>query len=117
MKMKPSKINPLIYYVEKWLNDLPKKFEHRKFFLSMSNHSSTLSMSRLRRSVLIKKNLINFFHASFSIPAEKGVLRNLTKFRGKHLCQRLVQVFSCQFCEISKNTFFTEHLRWMLLPV
>ena len=77
MKMKPSKINPLIYYVEKWLNDLPKKFEHRKFFLSMSNHSSTLSMSRLRRSVLIKKNLINFFHASFSIPAD-----NIRKSRG-----------------------------------
>ena len=55
----------------------------------------------------------------------KGVLRNLTEFTGKHLCQRLffnkvavhfikkeplVQVFSCEFCEISKNTFFTEHL-------
>ena len=23
----------------------------------------------------------------------------------------LEQVFSCKFCEISKNTFFTEHLR------
>ena len=22
----------------------------------------------------------------------------------------LVQVFSCEFCEISKNTFFTEHI-------
>ena len=52
---------------------------------------------------------------------KKGVLRNLTKFTGKHLCQSLffnkvagrnfikkealVQVFSCEFCEISKNTF------------
>ena len=25
------------------------------------------------------------------------------------------QVFSCEFFEISKNTFFTEHLRWLLL--
>ena len=24
--------------------------------------------------------------------------------------ETLTQVFSCQFCEISKNTFFTEHL-------
>ena len=58
----------------------------------------------------------------------KGVLRNFTKFTGKHLCQSLflkkvaglrpatlfkkalAQVFSCEFCEISKNTFFTEHL-------
>ena len=23
----------------------------------------------------------------------------------------LAQVFSCEFCEISKNTFFTEHIR------
>ena len=24
--------------------------------------------------------------------------------------ETLAQVFSCEFCEISKNTFFTEHL-------
>ena len=59
----------------------------------------------------------------------KGVLRNFTKFTGKHLCQSLfyrnsvpetcnfikketlAQVFSCEFCEISKNTIFIEHLR------
>ena len=27
----------------------------------------------------------------------------------------LPQVFSCEFCKISKNTFFREHLRWLLL--
>ena len=52
---------------------------------------------------------------------KKGVLRNIAKFTGKHLCQSLffnkvaglrpdteslAQVFSCEFCEISKNTFF-----------
>ena len=54
---------------------------------------------------------------------KKGVLRNFAKFTGKHLCQSLffnkvaglacnsikketlAQVFSCEFCEISKNTF------------
>ena len=48
---------------------------------------------------------------------KKDVLRNFAKFTGKHLCQSLffkketlAQVFSCEFCEISKNTFFTEHL-------
>ena len=52
---------------------------------------------------------------------KKGVLRNFWKFRGKHLCQSfffnnfikkdtLTQVFSSEFWEISKNTFFTEHL-------
>ena len=59
----------------------------------------------------------------------KSVLRNFTKFTGKHLRQGLIfnkvadwacnvikketlaQVFSCEFCEISKNTFFTDHVR------
>ena len=53
---------------------------------------------------------------------KKGVLRNFAKFTGKHLCQglffnkypdacnfikkkTLVQVSSCEFCEISKNAF------------
>ena len=64
----------------------------------------------------------------------KGVLRNFTKFTGKHLRQdpfvnkvtsasasnfikkeTLAQVFSREFCEISKDTFFTEHLQWLLL--
>ena len=62
----------------------------------------------------------------------KDVPRNFAKFTGKHLCQSLflnkvegkqqaetfnfikketsAQVFSCEFCGISKNTFFTEHL-------
>ena len=59
---------------------------------------------------------------------KKGVLRDFAKSTGKHLCQglffnkgpqacnfikkeTLTQVFSCEFCEISKNIFFTEHLR------
>ena len=38
---------------------------------------------------------------------KKGVLWNFTKFTGKHLCQSLLaQVFSCEFYQISKNTFF-----------
>ena len=57
----------------------------------------------------------------------KGALRNFAKFTGKHFCQSLffnkvavfcnfikketlAQVFSCEFCEISKDTSFTELL-------
>ena len=56
---------------------------------------------------------------------KKDALRNFTKFTGKHLCQglyfnfcrpkacnfnkkeTLAQVFPCEFCEVSKDTFFT----------
>ena len=63
--------------------------------------------------------------SKFSI--KKGVLKRFAKSTGKHLCQSLffnkvaglrpstllkkealAQVFSCEFCQIFKNTFFTE---------
>ena len=33
------------------------------------------------------------------------------------LKKRLWHVFSFEFCEISRNTFFTEHLWWLLLEI
>ena len=82
--------------------------------------------------------IISFRSSHWKCSVRKGVLRNSIKLTGKHLCQslfftkvagrqsfffnkvaaqrpatllkkRLAQVFSCKFCEISKNTFFTEH--------
>ena len=47
----------------------------------------------------------------------KGVLRNFAKFTGKrNLLKKRdsAQMFSREFCEISKN-IFTEHLWWLLL--
>ena len=65
---------------------------------------------------------------------KKGVLRNFDKFTGKHLCQSLFfnkvagyrpatllkkrllyRCFPLNFCKISKNNFFIEHLWWLLL--
>ena len=66
---------------------------------------------------------------------KKGVLRNFTKFTGKQLYQSLffkklhastcnfiqketlVLVLSCQFWEISKNTFFTSGSKLIITPV
>ena len=76
-----------------------------------------------------------FKSSCVEVSYNKGILRNLVKFTGKHLCQRLffnkvaslryatlsekvlAQVFFCEFCEISKNIFFTEHFWWMLLAL
>ena len=53
----------------------------------------------------------------------KGVLRNIAKFTGKHLCRRLFlpatllkkrlwdRCFPVNFVKFFKNTFYTEHLR------
>ena len=66
----------------------------------------------------------------------EGILRNFTKFTGKHLCQSLffnkvaglspqackfikkealAQVFSFEFVQFIRATLFIEHL-WRLLP-
>ena len=54
-----------------------------------------------------------------------SVLKKLAIFAGKNLCQSLFFVnfvkrrlqFSCEYCKIFKNSFFIEHLRWLLLQV
>ena len=71
-------------------------------------------------------NLIHLGFRNYTIPSshrkfsvKKGVLRNFENFTGKHLFQSfffnkvlsqkeaLAEVFSCEFCEISKNAFST----------
>ena len=48
---------------------------------------------------------------------KKGVLRNFAKFAGKHLCPRLGhRCLPVNFAKFLGAPFFTEHLRWLLLP-
>ena len=89
-----------------------------------------------RQTVLIKFELASNRSSHQRCSVRKGALRNFTKFTWKHLCQSLffnkvagsdlwetlaqacnfikketlAQVFSCEFCKISKNTFLAEHL-------
>ena len=85
---------------------------------------------KLEKSTLILGKIVNLWvkfpnyrssHRRCSV--RKGVLRTLAKFTGKYLCQSLffnkvacgacnlikketlAQVFSCEFCQISENTF------------
>ena len=64
---------------------------------------------------------------------KKGVPKSFAKLTVKHLRQslffnkiaclrfatlltkRLAQMFSCEFCEVSENTFFAKQVRWLLL--
>ena len=84
----------------------------------------------------ISRDKVTCFRSSHRrLSVIKGVLRNFTKFTGKHLCQRLfliklqalglqlyqneflAQVFSCEFREISKNTFSKNTSGQLLLKV
>ena len=56
---------------------------------------------------------------------KKGVLRNFTKFTGKHLCQSLFltslkktlchRCFPVNFAKFLRTPFFIEHLWWLFL--
>ena len=39
---------------------------------------------------------------------EKGVMKNFAEFTRKHLYRNSILVFSREFCEICKSTFFAE---------
>ena len=88
------------------------------FFKSSSSLSQKIHIIRK----YINTKIFRSSHRSCSV--RKCVLKNFTIFTGKHLCQSLffnkvaglrlatllkltlAQVFSCEFCEISKNTLF-----------
>ena len=53
---------------------------------------------------------------------KKGVLRNVAKFTGKHLCQSLflnkvagLRGFQVNFVKLLRTSFLTEHLWWLFL--
>ena len=48
---------------------------------------------------------------------KKSVLKNFVKLTVENLCWIRTQVLFCQFSKIFKNTSFTKHIRWLLLPI
>ena len=73
-------------------------------------------------SYKFKEYFQNFTSSHRRCSLRKGAFKNFAKVTGKHLRQSLffnkvfikketpAQVFSCEYCEIFKNTFFIEHL-------
>ena len=81
-----------------------------------------LRLFRARSSKTVEvESLWNTRSSYRSCSVRKDVLRNFPKFTGKYICQSLffkketvAQVFSCEFCEISKNAFL-QNTSWRLL--
>ena len=80
------------------------------------NHNSEIAANTNEAWSFEFASYEQFYHQVSQCYQNIVVPRNFAKFTGKHQCQSfkketLAQVFSCEFCEFSKNTFFTEHLR------
>ena len=91
------------------------------------------SLSHIFFKIDVLKNLLPFhvwlqnkgkilvcskYYNQFGIyqPVQKGVLKNFANFTGLKACNCIkketpIQVFSCEIYEISKNTYFEEHLQ------
>ena len=54
-----------------------------------------------------------------SLDKKKPVSEFFCRYQARNVIEKdtLSLVFSCHFCEIIKDTFFIEHLRWLLLPI
>ena len=94
------------------------------FFNELSNTWSSIHEKVKKHWSWVEKKRCLYRSSHRRCFLRKGVLRNFTNFTGKHPCQSLfikkeslAQVLSCEFCEISKNTFFTEHLWTTASPI
>ena len=86
--------------------------------------------------MILSSKFLPFRSSHQSCSIKNGVPGNLAKLTGKNLCQSLffnevaclspailskkealAQKFSCEFCEISRTPFLTEHLQWLLLYI
>ena len=80
------------------------KTKHKKFFTSTESLQNK-SITKISSCTNIKKQPLIF---------RIGSLKNLAIFTGKHLCWSLFFNKLAGFLLFLKNSFFIEHLRWLL---
>ena len=88
----------------------PVKVSSNTICHSILGETSRSSLSQMFFRISVLKNFGNFIgkHQRWSIVSIKLQAWTLLK-------RDSTQVFSCEICDIFKNTFFTEHLRRLLL--
>ena len=94
------------------------KLDYLHFLAKFLTYKFEKEVCKRPETLNVKRNLEGSYRMC---SVKESVLRNFAKFTGKQLCQSLkacyfikqetlAQVFSCEFCEFSKNNFSTEHL-------
>ena len=81
-------------------------------------HSITFFQKQPSEVFFKKRCSSNFRKTHTKIPVPESLFNKVAGARPVTLLKRetLSQVFPCEFCKISKNTFFTEHL-WVTASV
>ena len=98
-----NRVNSIVYHFGDWETVL-HYFELRQKQLVVQNHQRC---SIKKVFLEISKNSQENACARVSILIKLQALASACNFIK---IETLAQVFSCEFCKISKNTFFTEHV-------
>ena len=91
------------------INNVKSTFKERISGVSTSSHQRC-SVKKVFSEVSRNSQENTFSRVSFFIKLQAQACNLIKK-------ETLAQVFFCEFCKISKNIFFTEHLRWQLLVI
>ena len=107
-----------------WRSSCPKVFYEKGVLRNFADFRSSLPEVFYKKGVLRNYAKFTGKHVCqrlfFNKVADLRPATLLKKSLWPKVCnfikkESLPQVFSCEFCEISRNTFFTEHLRRLLL--
>ena len=111
ISVKQNKIN-----MKKFRSSCPEVFCKKGVLNNFAKSSGSFNMKKLQKQpleVFCKKKLFLEISPNSQKAPVPGLF--LIKLRAKaekrFKKETLAQVFSCEFCEISNNTLFTEHLR------
>ena len=100
-------------------------------YTTLFQHNSELNTAMISTNIFFRKDdrIKIFDHQASSSEAvapkcsvKKSVLKNFVKLSVENQCWTRTKVLFCQFrsfvlFKIFKNTFFTEHVRWLLFPI
>ena len=100
--------------VQKFKSQFKKKFG---IVYNLSINYLNLMMQSSCSLVLFSNVFRNTCSWKFrNIYRKRSVSESLNKVAGLEACKETpAQVFSCEYCKIFMNTFFTEHHHWLLL--
>ena len=101
---------------------------HKRHRASESQNSKFNEQSKFKVKILLCKH--NIYHSNihhlvkedirYFFPeavAQRSSIKKVFLEMSQNSQGNTCELFSCELCEISKNTFFTEHLWWLLLPL
>ena len=116
----PASIQFLVYWVKLKIAWFPLSHNIITYVLfQRKSHSNAGSRSQVQKQSFANA-MKNIFLKFRNIHSKTSVLESVfIKVAELHACNFIkvtsTQLFSCEYCKIFKNSFFIEHVQWLVL--